>query len=295
MIETKPKILNFNSQVQSAYLLQGEIRNNELRELVRDATGINSKIVYATMHTILSGAPGVGKTFTTIQELENNNIPYVLITAGMTEIEVTMRLANGVGKLKDDQELVVVVDDADDVIFGKLETLNRWKIATADMGPYWSYPKSINNTLVQLEKQGRDLEVSRISKFQVEGSLGLEIPLDRARFIVLCNTDLEDMDQVKKPLRASVEAVLDRFEYERLDMPWQEKWGWLAYVLSTSQPFEEVELDDNDKKEVLNFLYTNWNHLRSDTGASYRFVKKLIDDYINYQDSYQDRWQRRLK
>lgn len=287
--------IKFNSALQTAYLSQGEIRNEELKDLVRNATGINKKIITATMHTILSGAPGVGKTYTTTAELDANNIPYVLIMAGMTEIEITMRLANGVAKLKGDQELVVVVDDADDVIFGNLATLNRWKIATADVNPMWSYPKSIHNTLQQLEKSGRKAEAKRIAQFQTEGSLGLEIQLDRARFIVLCNTDLEDTDQVKKTLRSSVEAVLDRFEYERLSMPWQEKWGWLAYVLCNSQPFEEVDLSDADKKEVLNFLYANWQNLKSTSGASYRFVRKLIDDMINYPETYGDRWARRLK
>lgn len=287
--------VKFNSAIQTAYLGQGELRNNELISLVRDASGINEKIVTATMHTILSGAPGVGKTYTTIAELEANNVPYIMITSGITEVEVTMRLANAVGQLKQGEQLVVVVDDADDVIFGSLATLNRWKIATADMNPYWSYPKNVQSTLMQLEKADRHAEVSRISKFLVEGSLGLEIPLDQCRFIVLCNTDLEDMDQVKKPLRSSVEAVLDRFEYERLSMPWQEKWGWLAYVLSNSQPFEEVTLDAEQKKEVLNFLYTNWSNLKSSSGASYRFVRKLVDDMINNPDSYMDKWSRRIK
>jgi hypothetical protein len=287
--------IKFNSAVQTAYLNQGEIRNDQLKNIVRDATGINPKIVYATKHTILSGGPGVGKTFTTIAELEANGIQYVLITAGMSEVELTSRLANEIGKLADDEELVVVVDDADDVIFGNLATLNRWKIATADINPYWSYPKNIQSTLIQLEKAGREVEAERIRKFQVEGSLGLEIPLDRCRFIVLCNTDLEDTTQVKKILRSSVEAVLDRFEYERLTMPWQEKWGWLAYVLANSQPFDEIELDSSDKKEVLNFLYTNWQNLKNADGASYRFVRKLIGDMVNYPDTYGDRWARRLK
>lgn len=288
-------MIKFNSAIQTGYLTQGQIRDDQLKSIIRDASGINVKIVYATKHTIVSGAPGVGKTYTSVQELEANNIPYVLITAGMTEIEISMRLGNAVSKLKKNEELVVLVDDADDVIFGNLATLNRWKIATADMNPLWSYPKNIENTLIQLEKAGREVEANRLRKFTVEGSLGLEIPLDRCRFIVLCNTDLEDTTQVKKTLRSSVEAVLDRFEYERLSMPWQEKWGWLAYVLSNSQPFEEVDLVDADKKEVLNFLYSNWNNLKSEAGASYRFVRKLIDDMINYPDTYGDRWQRRLK
>ena len=123
--------IKFNSAVQSAYLTQGEVRNNQLKDLVRDATGINKKLITATMHTILSGAPGVGKTYTTIEELEANNLPYVLITAGMTDVEITMRLANGIALLKPGQELIVVVDDADDVILvisqlltvGKLQQL----------------------------------------------------------------------------------------------------------------------------------------------------------------------------
>lgn len=287
--------VKFNSAVQTAYLGQGEIRNDQLIDLVRNAAGINNKIVEATQHTIISGAPGVGKTWTTINELEDNHIPYVLIPAGLTEIEMTTRIAYGVYQLQADQDLVLVVDDADDVIFGNLQTLNRWKIATGTYDPIWSYPKDVSSTITKAEKTGNKKLVKALTAFKTEGSLGLEIPMDRVRVIVLCNTDLEDTDQVKRALRGSIEAVMDRFEYERLNMPWQEKWGWLAYVLSNTQPFEEVELLPEQKKEVLNFLYTNWNNIKSTSGASYRFVRKLVDDMINSPDSYMDKWSRRLK
>jgi len=290
--------IKFNSNIQNAYLKQGEIRDNTLVELAKDALGINAKIVYATRHAIFSGAPGVGKTFTFTKLLKLYKIPHVVITAGMTEIEITSRLSYGMDNLKKGQELIILVDDADDVVFQDIKSLNRWKISTADVDPYWSYPKDISTTIQKAQKTKNFGLAKALKSFQTAGSLGLEVPLDRARVVILCNTDLEDPKGLSKKLFASAEAVLDRFKYERLEMPWQEKWGWLAHVLSDSQPFEEdfgVILDDSQKKELLNFLYTNWQNLKSKHGASYRFVKKLAEEQVNNPDDYLDRWARMVR
>jgi hypothetical protein len=290
--------IKFNSNIQNAYLNQGEIRNNTQYELARDSLAITKKKVEATKHSIYSGAPGVGKTFTFTDLIKLHKLPYVMVTAGMTEIELTSRLAHGIANLKKGEELIVLVDDADDVVFDNIRTLNRWKIATADIDPYWSYPKDISPTILKAEKSKNYSLASALKKFRTPSSLGLEIPLDRARVIILCNTDLEDPKSLSKKLFSSAEAVIDRFKYERLDMPWQEKWGWLAYVLSNTQPFEDeynVILDDSQKKELLNFLYTNWQNLKSKHGASYRFVRKLAEEQVNHPDDYIDRWARMVK
>ena len=106
--------ITFNSAVQTAYLAQGEIRNNELIDIVQDATGIKDKLVEATRHTIISGAPGVGKTHTTLAEIEQSGKPFMTIVPGMTDLAITVNLAYRLYTLPDDEELVVVIDDADD-------------------------------------------------------------------------------------------------------------------------------------------------------------------------------------
>ena len=268
----------------------------ELIDIVRERTGIDTNIkVNASRHTILSGAPGVGKTFTTIQELEKHNIPYVLIEPGMSDIVITMKLAWGVYNLEEDQELVVVPDDADDVIFKDLKTLNKWKLATGKHDPHWGYNSSIMGTVSQLRKQKKNAEAQALLAFQEEGEIGLKIPLDRVRFFVLCNKDYEDPAATSAKFFDSIEPVLDRFEYIRLDMPWQEKWGWLAHVLCSSQPFDDYSLDDEDKKELLDFLYNKWENIKSRYGASYRFVEKLAADSINHPTTKIDKWNRRIK
>lgn len=287
--------INFNSGIQTSYLAQGQVRNDELVDIVHDATGIKTKIVCATRHTIISGAPGVGKTYTTLAELDAANVPYVCLTPGMTEIAITVTLATHTKRLKDDEELIVVIDDADDIVFGDLKTLNRWKLATSDNDPKWSYEKDMSGTISKLEKQKMWEQIKALKSFRVDGGIGIEIPLDRVRFVILCNTDLEDPKSLSKKLFNSVEAVIDRFHYERLEMPWQEKWGWLAYILSTTQPFDNIALTDDQKKEILTWLYANWPNLKSASGASYRFVLKLSEYMINEPTKYLDKWNRMVK
>lgn len=287
--------ITFNSAVQTAYLAQGEIRNNELIDIVQDATGIKDKLVEATRHTIISGAPGVGKTHTTLAEIEQSGKPFMTIVPGMTDLAITVNLAYRLYTLPEDEELIVVIDDADDVVFGDLKTLNRWKLATQDVEPQWAHEVDFSNTFTKLEKQGKTVEIEALKSFQEDGSIGVRIGLERVRFIVLCNTDLEDPKQLSKKLFNSVEAVIDRFTYERLEMPWQEKWGWLAYILGTTQPFEDVHLDESQKKELLVWLFSNWDNLKSREGASYRFVRKMAADMINNPTKYLDKWQRGIK
>ena len=287
--------IKFNSGLQTGYLKHGKIRNDQLKEIVKDATGINNLLVEATRHTIISGAPGVGKTYTTLDEIDNSGISYTTITPGMSDIAITVNLAYRLYNLPEDEDLICVVDDADDVVFGDMKSLNKWKLATSDVEPRWTHEVDFSGTFTKLKKQGKTAEIEALKSFQDPGSIGVSIDLDRVRFIILCNTDLEDAKQLSARLFKSVEAVLDRFRYETLTMPWAEKWGWLAHILTTTQPFDNIALTDSQKKEILVWLYANWDNIKSNSGASYRYVRKMAADMINYPNDYLDRWARGLK
>jgi hypothetical protein len=298
--------LKFKSKQQSLLVEQGKIIDEKSRDFIRGALGLKNKKVEATRHTILSGPPGVGKTYGTRDECEKAKVKYILIPPGISDIDLICRIAFGVFSLKNDEELIVILDDADDVVFGNYATLNKWKIAMADIDydlgiiPKLNHPVSMNGTIKSLEKQvesgnhKKQVLIDALQAFQSPDSLGVEIPMDKVRFVILCNLDLEDSKSFRSTkLKSAVAPVLDRMEYKRIELDWEKQWGWLAFVLGNTQPFgQDHPLSDIQKTELLQWMYSNWGSLRS---TSYRTVEKLAEAMINDPDDYIDRWQDQMK
>lgn len=290
--------ITFASATKQNLIQAGQIADNSCRTFIRNALNINKKRVEASRHTVLSGPPGVGKSYGIMEESTRANLKSLLIPPGTTDVIFTTMLALAVFNLKDDEELVVILDDADDVVFGNYENYNKWKTAMNDINydigqvPYWSHNKDISNTLIKAEKANNYALIAAIKHFQNPGEIGVNIPTDRCRFVVICNKDCEDPKEFKGKMKSAATAVMDRWNYRRLNLDWDVQWGWLAHVLANSQPFDEYTLSDEQKIKLLDWMYSNWAKLRS---TSYRTVRRLAAHMINTPDNYEDHWQSELK
>jgi hypothetical protein len=129
--------------------------------------------------------------------------------------------------------------------------------------------------------------VNAIDAFQEEGRVGIVIPMDQVRFFVICNRNCEDPKQFGKKLWSAAEAIVDRVKYKRIDFEWRVSWGWLAHILDKTQPFEDVELTGEQKRELTNWMWNNWEKMRN---QSYRTVEEMAEYMINDED-YEDIWE----
>ena len=284
------------SQTQRNYIAEGANQDAILSKRITKAIGANKRRVEAKRHTIISGAPGIGKSYSTIREIKNSGVPFVYLGAGATDASIMVKLAYNVKKYCVDQgkELVVLLDDADDVVFGNKTTMNSWKIAMAKDAPMYNRDVNLTGQINSLRKAGKDDIADAIEFFQEEGEIGISIPMDKVRILILCNKNYRDPKAVHPSRREDVAALVDRVRYDHIEFEWKVAWGWLAHILQSSQPFEEqnVPLDDEEKSAICNWMWDKWLNMHN---TSYRTLEEMAEAIVDEPDSFEDEWERFLK
>lgn len=300
------KYLKFPSKTMMAYQKIGEQKDKLLRDIVSEAVGIKKKRVQFKKHTLISGPPGVGKSYSTVDLLKQNKVKYITVNAGMSDIALATLFAYNVFKLSKKDELIVVIDDADDVIFKDYASLNKWKIAfgnyNPDIGefPFFNHDKTITPIINAYRKNGKEEVAEAFEHFQEPGIVGLRIPMHQLRFIVLCNRNYKDKTSVafKHKMQSAVDPVVDRFLCRDINLTKEEAWGWLAYVLANSQPFEKpvnggvsFKMSDKQKTSVLDYMNDKWDRFHA---HSFRTVGELAENIVNHPSDYRDKWEAML-
>jgi hypothetical protein len=296
-MKTKATKFSFASDTKNLLVEAGRIEDAKMRNFLAEGLGIKQKKVEARRHTILGGPPGVGKSYGALDLCLKNKIRIMMVRPGTSDINFVCELAYEVSQLLPGQELVVILDDADDVVFSDYDTLNKWKIAMAKPDPRvgfvpsYSHAVSMTNTIEKLSKTNPQVAAA-LTGFQRPGQIGVEIPTNQVRFVILCNLDLENPKLFRGKMRGAVEAAVSRIRYKRIELAPEVQWGWLASVLETTQPFEEYSLSVEQKITLLNWMYSNLPRLRD---ISYRTVEDLAAAMINEPNNYEDSWNENLK
>lgn len=204
---------------------------------------------------IVSGPPGVGKSYGAIQTLEKINIPrvlaglspnYIVITGAVSHIGLYQILYNN---CKEGQ--VIIFDDCDCI---------------------WSDEPSLNSAKTVLDTGGRrhlswNTETSILERAGVPDSFDFE-----GSVIFLTNINFEHVRAGK--MRDHMQAILSRCHYLDLEISNQRDQLLRVRQVVEDGMLKAYDFRNGEEQMILSYIDENADHLRE---ISLRMVKKMAD------------------
>ena len=206
---------------------------------------------------VVSGPPGVGKSFGVEKQLEAANMfrkmagqdpLYETISGGISSIGLYQKLYHN-----RDKDRVLVFDDCDGVLFDE-ECLNLLKAAL----------NSGDKRKINWNKESRVLNTDGIpDSFDFEASI-----------IFLSNIDFERTISKGSRIAAHLEAIMSRCHYLDLEIgSTRDKLLRIKQIVRDGM-LTPYLFSAQEEKDVLNFVFDNSEYLRE---LSLRMVKKVAD------------------
>ena len=187
---------------------------------------------------VVTGAPGVGKTYTVEQILEQSKVPHEIVRGSLSAINLYM-LAYKFRKPGN----VIVLDDADS-IFNDEEALNILK-ALCDTSA---------TRKVSYMKEAQQLLAEDIPKsFEFNGAM-----------IFISNLDFQTfVDEGRNKYAQHFEALMSRSLYLDLRLHTRDELGvWVNHIAQNGKIFDRENVPQNLRQPILSFLNTHRNNLR---------------------------------
>ena len=235
--------------------------------------------------------PGTGKSYSIKYHLSNSAIKHFIVSGNvsMYAFGVSLCVINFLNKLA--EHIIIVVDDCDE-IFATEASCNTMK-NVLDGFRVFTYEKSLQSQWPNLS----ELQKEAIKAHQNEEKCGFSVPCDNMSFVFLSNFKLpiddvvreaREKNQSKSKLLAHKNAIRSRCNVADFDLKNEAHWGWIADVALNTDCLNPKEYSQEDKIEILNFIWTNWKDL---TERSIRLLEKMAITLKQYPDSYNTIWE----
>ena len=241
--------------------------------------------------TYFFSPPGTGKSYSIKHHLSNSDIKYFIVSGNvsMYAFGVSLCVINYLNKLA--EQIIIVVDDCDE-IFATEASCNTMKNVLDGVRTF-TYEKSLQSQWPNLS----ELQKEAIRAHQNEEKCGFSVPCDSMSFVFLSNFKLpiddvvreaREKNQSKSKLLAHKNAIRSRCNVADFDLKNEAHWGWIADVALNTNCLNPIEYSQEEKIEILNFIWTNWKDL---TERSIRLLEKMAIILKQYPDSYNTIWE----
>ena len=241
--------------------------------------------------TYFFSPPGTGKSYSIKHHLSNSDIKHFIVSGNvsMYAFGVSLCVINYLNKLA--EQIIIVVDDCDE-IFATEASCNTMKNVLDGVRTF-TYEKSLQSQWPNLS----ELQKEAIRAHQNEEKCGFSVPCDNMSFVFLSNFKLpiddvvreaREKNQSKSKLLAHKNAIRSRCNVADFDLKNEAHWGWIADVALNTNCLNPIEYSQEEKIEILNFIWTNWKDL---TERSIRLLEKMAIILKQYPDSYNTIWE----
>jgi hypothetical protein len=230
-IATRAKVAPI-ARTDTAILTDLQERFSILSLLTKGATAKNIRAV------VVTGAPGVGKTYTVENILAHSNTPHEIIRGSLSAVNLYK-----LGYKYRRPGNVIVLDDADS-IFNDEEALNILK-ALCDTS---------STRKVSWMKESQALAEDDVPKqYDYEGAMIFISNLDFQKFV----------DEGKNKYAQHFEALMSRSLYLDLRLHTKDELGvWVNHIANDGRIFDRENVPQDLRAPILNFLSTHRDRLR---------------------------------
>jgi hypothetical protein len=281
-------MITFDREQKNALAEGAELRKM-LKQITSEACDVKSGMKYR--HTFITGTPGVGKSFSVEQAVQESKVPYGIIKGQASLFGMAQNLA--VLKVKHPFEPVVIIVDDCDSLFADADSINTMKDV---LGPNSTFTYSKN---LHLNSVPEGAKRDAVEVFMNDGATGFEIPLDNFFFVFTSNVDLPTKQRLAEALKRSkgtpstqyyklehLHAIRSRVNYKSITSEKDGMWGSIAYVLLEDGACPERSVEE--KMMILDWMWNKWDKM---TETSVRTAEKMSEDIDKVGiEGVKDRW-----
>lgn len=283
----KSKINHFGMS-QTEALAKGCTNRERLKQTVQKIASVREGEKYP--HIYIFSPPGLGKTFTVKKHLEESDIQHFQISGNVSMFAFGIQLAVINYRNVEKDPVVIFVDDCDE-IFKTEANCNTMK-NVLDGSKVFIYEKSLASQWSHLS----DIQKEAVEYFEIEGKMGFSVPCNNMVFVFASNFKLpidddvriaREKSQSKSLLIVHKNAIRSRCRVCDFDISSEEEWGWIADVALNTDCLDDLQISQNDKQIIIDYLWYNWQRL---TERSIRLIEKMADTMRENPNNYRAIW-----